>query len=212
MNIKLLNLHDLKPGIPMPESDEIHIWIVSSETMGNMHKNIQEYSHFLLLKMLSLYTGIPSGQLEFETGKHGKPFLKKHTKTDRNNPASFSANVPRLHFNLSHSGNYAAFAFSSSVPVGIDIEPVSRKANTERIASRMFLPSEAAMLKTLTGEDKKIHFFKLWTRTEAFLKGLGTGLTASFTDEKIQLEYTRWAITYPDAPDGYICCMAYYNP
>lgn len=198
MDIRQLNLRDLTPDLAVPGAGELHVWIVSSETMSNMHKSMRDYSHFLLFKMLSQYTGIPEGNLELTTGKHGKPSLKQ--------------DAPTLHFNLSHCDGLAAFAFSSLAPVGIDIERIDRKAAMDRIARRVFLPSEAAMLEGLEGDEKKYQFFRLWTRTESFLKGIGTGLSSSFTEEEIQKEYARWDIRYPEAPKGAVCCVAYPAP
>ena len=79
----------------------------------------------------------------------------------------------------------------------------------DKIAARIFLPSEAALLKNLYGEAKKQLFFQLWTRTESFLKGMGTGLSSSFKSEKIQQEYSLWTIQYISVPKGYSCCIAY---
>ncbi len=103
----------------------------------------------------------------------------------------------------------AAFVFSSSTPVGIDIEKTDRKADMDKIAARIFLPDEQLYLKTLTASEKRICFFRYWTRTESFLKGLGTGFSVSFTDEKIQKEYSFWKITEVSAPPGHICSVAY---
>ena len=208
MIIKQLNLHHLKPGLRIPERNILHVWILALDHTGNMHKSIHTQSHSLLFRMLSLYTGIPGESLELGTGQYGKPFLKNNLESE---------GVPLvLHFNLSHSGSMAAFVFSSSSPVGIDIERLHRSARMNRIAARVFFPNETAQLEALSeqdSQDENSHlFYRLWTRTESFLKGIGTGFSASLTDKKIQDEYTHWEIRYPDAPDGYICCLAYKNP
>lgn len=194
MNIKYFHLHDLKPYLQMPEKEELHVWTIPAESVDNLHKRHHEYSQRLLKKMVSAYTGIHENDLEFTVGEHGKPAL---------------SNVSDLNFNLSHSGAYIVFIFSCSSPVGIDIEQTGRKADIDKIAARIFLPSEAALLKNLQGKEKKELFFQLWTRTESFLKGLGTGLASSFQDEKIQREYSCWTVQYIPSPEGYSCCIAY---
>lgn len=194
MNIKSLNLHDLKPYLPMPEKEELHVWTIPAKSLDNLHKSQREYSHILLRKIISAYTNISEEDLEFTVGEHGKPAL---------------LNVSNLNFNLSHSGAYIVFVFSCTFSVGIDIEQTGRKADMDKIAARIFLPSEAALLKNLYGEAKKQLFFQLWTRTESFLKGLGTGLSSSFKSEKIQQEYSLWTIQYISVPKGYSCCIAY---
>ncbi len=198
MDIKLLNLGDLKPSLKIPEKEELHVFTIASEASGNLHKSIREYSHMQLRRILSSYTGIPCERLSFTTGKHGKPVL------------SHTGNAPSLHFNLSHSGKYAVLAFSSHTPIGIDIEYTNRKANIDKIAARIFLPEEIKKLKRISDEEeKRQYFFFLWTRTESFLKGLGFGLSASFSDKKIQEEYSLWKIQSLPAPKDYIITLAY---
>lgn len=198
MDIKLLNLNDLKPTLKIPEKEELHVYIITSGVSGNLHKNIREYSHIQLRRILSAYTGIPCERLSFTAGKHGKPAL------------SHTGKAPLLHFNLSHSGEYAVLVFSSCTPIGIDIEYTNRKANIDKIAERIFLPEEIKKLKYISDEEeKRQYFFFLWTRTESFLKGLGCGLSAPFSDKKIQEEYSLWEIRPLPAPEDYVITLAY---
>lgn len=205
MIIKQLDLQDLKPCLKMPQPEELHVWIITFSSIENVHKDAQTQSHSLLFKMLSGYTGIPAEDLELETEKHGKPCLKKLSKTGER--------IPELYFNISHSGSCAAFIFSSSVPVGIDIERLGRPARMDRIAGRIFFPDEAAQIHAMQGEHMQMEktrlFFRLWTRTESFLKGIGTGFSASLSDAAVKEEYAKWKLHYLDAPEGYICCIAY---
>lgn len=197
MNINYLNFHDLTPKLKLPGEGELHLFYSFADAMDNLHKNLHEYSHALRSQILSLYTGIPENELEFGTGEHGKPYLRQRED---------------IFFSMSHSGQYIVFLFSTSVPVGIDIEKSDRNIKTDRIADRMFLPEEAAYLRTLEGDEKKLQFFNYWTRTESFLKGIGTGLSVSFTDKIIQEEYLHWNTRRVTAPDGYVCTVAYRNP
>lgn len=199
MKIKYLYLRDLRPGLQMPGPDTLHIWTFRSETSGNMHKALHKYSHELLHRLLSSYTGQPESGLVLAAGKYGKPYLL---------PA---AGQPGIHFNLSHAGDYIVFIFSSCTSVGIDIESTDRRADMDRIAARLFLPEETEHLKTLAAAEKTQYFFRCWTRTESFLKGLGTGLSASLTDEKIRKRLSSWTLEPVTAPEGYLCCAAYYN-
>lgn len=207
MIIKLLDSSDLTPDLILPDKQELHVWIFRAEDMDNLHK----FAHTCLRRLLSQYTGISEEELNLGFGKHGKPYLvdgRFPSRSDTNQPAS---DMAKIQFNLSHSGRYAAFVFSAHTPVGIDIEQLNRKANIDAVASKVFLPEEAERLLSLTGNDKRFAFFRLWTRTESFLKGVGTGLSASFTDKKIQEEYSSWKNQYIPAPDGYICNVSYRN-
>ncbi|MCF2681134.1 4'-phosphopantetheinyl transferase superfamily protein [Faecalicatena contorta] len=203
MNIKQWSAKDiLTTSLPLPEASQLHIWLFSEEdttTLDNVHKNLlalstREQAHFLLKHLLSLYLHIPEQDIVFQKEKHGKPFFET---------------FPALYFNLSHTDGCIAIAFSSTSPVGIDVEKIRQKNNFQAIARRTFLPEEAEHLKYLEGEEEQQYFFRCWTRTEAFLKGIGTGLSASFTDEKIQEEYTFWEIQNITAPEGYVCSVAY---
>lgn len=200
MKIKQLNLQDVEDCLRLPENDEVHVFLLPAHTIDNLHKSIHEAGHALLLQILSAYTGEPAENLAFTKGAHGKPSLI----TD--------GTFPSIEFSLSHSGTYVALAFSAYAPVGIDIEDTSRNAMFDRVASHVFLPQEAAALSLLPEEEKRSCFFRLWTRTESFLKGIGTGLSVSFSDEKIQKEYSFWTVEEVPAPAGYTCCVSYRQP
>lgn len=199
MRIKQFGLRDLKPDLQIPDKHTLHVWTFHSNASGNMHKNLHEYSHVLLHRLVSCYTKHPENELTFAAGKHGKPCLL---------PPS-GQSVPPLHFNLSHSGDYIVFVFSSCTSVGIDIESTKRKANIDRIASRLFMPEEIEHLQKLTGNEKIQYFFYCWTRMESLLKGIGTGLSASPADKYIQEERAYWELKPVTAPEGYLCCAAY---
>ena len=203
MEIKYCRPADLSDSsLTLPEASQLHIWVFSGQdycTMDNMHKSpdslsVKKIAHQLLNRLISLYLHIPEQEIGFQKSEHGKPYLQ----TD-----------PALHFNISHTDGCIAFVFSTSSPVGIDVEKNSRKTNISRIARRTFLPEEIAHLEHLDEVEKQQYFFRCWTRTEAFLKGIGTGLSVSFTDEKIQKEYTFWTVETINVPDGYTGSVAY---
>lgn len=89
----------------------------------------------------------------FSYGEHGKPYFE--TFKD-------------FHFNVSHSGNFVAAAFSESA-VGLDIE-VLRQSDL-KIANRFFSEEEKEYAK-----DNET-FFHIWTRKEAFIKQTGEGMS-----------------------------------
>ena len=97
---------------------------------------------------------------ELGTGPCGKPELLHNKKG--------------WHFNLSHSGRFAACVVSDR-PVGIDVEDASlrRTMDFRRIASRFFTGREACWVEE---EDSLHRFLQLWTRKESFLKCSGEGL------------------------------------
>ncbi|HEY9677239.1 MAG TPA: 4'-phosphopantetheinyl transferase superfamily protein [Drouetiella sp.] len=105
--------------------------------------------------------------IEFETGKFGKPTLK---------------DFPALHFNLSHCDRYMLIALSSDAPVGVDVEQHNRTTNVDAIARKHFSESENLLLQEKTGQTRLHLFFDIWTKKEAVVKSLGTGISQALTD------------------------------
>jgi len=71
--------------------------------------------------LLARYLEAKANEITFDCNPHGKPSLK--------NPAQ-----PDFHFNTSHSGDYAVFAFTHIGPVGVDIECIR---NDRRATKRL---------------------------------------------------------------------------
>lgn len=82
---------------------------------------------------------------------------------------------PPLHFSLAHSHGMAAIAVSTTV-IGIDVERLPRDETVE-VCTPALHPGERAELEGLAGNAKREAFGQMWTRKEAFLKALGTGLS-----------------------------------
>jgi 4'-phosphopantetheinyl transferase len=120
----------------------------------------------ILRGLLDRYTGIPARDIVFGYQSQGKPFLKT------------ADNGPELRFNLSHSGDLALFAFSRTQAVGIDLEYLRPVEEAELIARRTFSRIEYEQLMMVEGVHARLHaFYSCWTRKEAFIKALGTGLS-----------------------------------
>lgn len=85
----------------------------------------------------------------------------------------FLKDCENVHFNISHSGSYAVCAVAST-PVGVDIQKIGEYKRG--VAERVF--NESELLYIEASEDKASEFTKLWTKKEAVLKMLGTGLAS----------------------------------
>lgn len=83
----------------------------------------------------------------------------------------------RLQFNLSHSGDLAAYAFSNDVEVGIDIEQIRPVSDRRSIARRFFSARECRALEEEEPAGGDAAFFRCWTRKEAYIKAIGAGLS-----------------------------------
>jgi 4'-phosphopantetheinyl transferase len=85
-----------------------------------------------------------------------------------------------LHFSVSHSADLVAVAVTRVGPVGVDIEQVApwHEADLDEVAELTLAPVERAVLARQRTADKALAFTTYWTRKEAAVKAVGTGLTA----------------------------------
>jgi len=119
----------------------------------------------LLRRILGIYTGILPEDIRFTYGSLGKPML---TPISENRLVSF---------NTSHSHGMAVFAVTKGIPVGVDVEFVRRDVDVEGLARRFFSPEEYKLLLSIPIQERQDAFFATWTLKEAYIKGLGRGLT-----------------------------------
>ncbi len=113
-----------------------------------------------LRRLLGGYLLRDPGSIEFEYGRHGKPTLADGA----------------VHFNASHSGDMALFAFSRDAELGVDVERVTRLRGADAIAERHFAPGEFAAYLSLDVDLRDEAFYQCWTRKEAFIKAIGDGI------------------------------------
>jgi 4'-phosphopantetheinyl transferase len=113
--------------------------------------------------LLSRYLEVLPENLGYSYSSYGKPSLE----------AQFAQSG--LHFNVSHSGELALFAFSKEYEVGVDIECIRDDIEFDQIAHTLFSPSEQRSLNSLSTMDKIKGFYSCWTRKEAFIKARGQG-------------------------------------
>lgn len=120
-------------------------------------------------------------EMEFEYGERGKPVLKGR---------------PDIHFNISHCKKAVACVVSDK-PVGIDIECLGRYK--ESLAKVVL--SDEEMLSVLQTDDPDKAFTILWTKKEALLKCLGTGVSSDM--KNVLAEHKDKKIT-TTVCDGYV--------
>jgi 4'-phosphopantetheinyl transferase len=124
---------------------------------------------------------------------------------------------PDLHLSVSHSGNRVAVAVST-VPVGIDLEPMHPLENTA-IETLVLSASEQSALASMSEGDRPLALLKTWVRKEALLKAAGIGLNYPMTMVTLAdcghgPEVVEWALDgHPWLTDlslgtGYVCSLA----
>lgn len=102
----------------------------------------------------------------------------KNIKLDYNiNKKPYLASDTWLHFNISHSEDYAAIAVSRN-EVGIDIEYIAKDFDFDTILFDVFGDNEIIAIQNAV--NKKQAFYTSWTRKEALVKALGKGIDDDF--------------------------------
>ncbi|MCU7800016.1 MAG: 4'-phosphopantetheinyl transferase superfamily protein [gamma proteobacterium symbiont of Lucinoma myriamae] len=143
-----------------------------------IHRSRFIASHGFVRTVLANYLKIEADAIEFKKGEQGKPYLAETDLSEHYN----------LQFNLSHTEDVALLAITQGVEVGIDIECSERKTDWQGIVQRFFTEYEQKVLFALPEYQQKAAFFELWTRKEAYMKVLGTGLS---------LAPTKFSLTVP---------------
>ena len=77
--------------------------------------------------------------------------------------------------------------------LGIDVECLRTMESMDAIAARFFAPGEHAAYSAQPLEARPLAFFRAWTRKEAYLKAIGSGIT-------VPLDSFEVSVAPEDAP------------
>lgn len=156
MKLYLINVNDLNYDA-IQNRFLNHIKCDKQNRIHNLHvendKVLTLISELLLYYALIKDYGFSLEELIFEENEYGKPYLLK------------SQNV---HFNLSHSNEWAACYISDS-PVGVDIEQI------DDIDKNLFDGITHANERAMMSNNKE-NFFSFWCLKESYTKFIGKGL------------------------------------
>jgi len=125
--------------------------------------------------ILGKFLTIPPETIQFIYNAQDKPALSP--------PAEYQ-------FNVAHSGHFVLIAVSK-LPVGVDIEQIKLEREYGMIAQRYFSEWETAVFQNLPTIDQPQAFYNCWTRKEAYLKGIGTGLTTKLDSFDVEFRPDR---------------------
>lgn len=116
-------------------------------------------------EILGGYLAVAADRIDFSYNGFGKPFLKNESSGEG------------IFFNVSASREIALCAVARGSEIGVDIEFIGDEPASLEVVERFFSPSEAENIAALGGKRQTSAFFHCWTRKEAFIKGVGVGLT-----------------------------------
>jgi 4'-phosphopantetheinyl transferase len=116
--------------------------------------------------------GVEAKKIRLHAGDRGKPFLPDH---------------PELRFNVAHSGDVVVVAVRRAVEVGVDVEQIRPEAVDSVLARRFMTASELESMAALDPTSAIERFFEVWVRKEAYVKGLGRGLSLGLETFSVSL-------------------------
>jgi 4'-phosphopantetheinyl transferase len=175
----------------------------------DIHRHHFLVAHALLRTTLSNYASVDPRAWIFTTGPYGRPEV------------SVPAGVPALRFSLTHTDGLVAVAVTTESDIGIDAEPIGRRASNIDIARRYFAAEEAYALEALAPADRQRGFLDYWTLKEAYIKAIGVGLATPLDSFAIQrrtppgIRFLRgqddpaaWHLAQPVLSEAHVAALA----
>jgi len=112
------------------------------------------------------------GRLLLKEGMHALGFHDFRLDNVHYNENNCPLWHPEINFNITHSGNIIACAFSETTTIGLDIE----KIRTINIADFKYILNDLDEQNIEKAKNPYHTFFKIWTIKEAVTKAKGKGL------------------------------------
>jgi 4'-phosphopantetheinyl transferase len=162
----------------------------ASRFVFDEHRRRFRMAHLALRRLLAEEVGIDAAAIEYLSGPNGKPALHE----------DFGVS-----FNMSHSDELALIATARDLPadaeIGVDIESLREVRNTGELAAMNFTALEQHELAHVAPRERNWFFLSGWTRKEACLKAIGSGLSISPQTFECALAPVR-ALTRIPTPQG----------
>ncbi len=140
-----------------------------------------------LRKILSQYTHIPPAEIHFSHGQYGKPGLKDSP----------------LQFNTSHSHHLIIYGITIEDEIGVDVEYMKPlRDSLLEIVNHQFTAKEQRQFRNSDPQQQQLYFFQTWTKKEAYLKALGTGLYGNLHSIESEMTEVRENLKYGKIGDN----------
>ena len=152
------------------------------------HRNSYLITHGVLRTILGKYLNLEPVEIEFVSNDFGKP--------------SLGDQYPKVYFNLSHSAGLSVVALSGESEIGVDIEKSDPEFDFELIAGAHFSKAENRFIDAPVAGSRE-RFYRLWTRKEALLKAIGTGIGENLDVEVYgQVNNHQLTDSFPELQDA----------
>ncbi|WP_223280819.1 4'-phosphopantetheinyl transferase family protein [Streptomyces antnestii] len=179
-----------EPALPGPWSGGPSLWLLRAPALGerpvldascldtderaraaafvrDQDRALYLTAHIALRRLLGAGLGIAPGDVRFTRepcpecdGPHGRPALPGPR--------------PPFHFSLSHCEGLVLIGTAAG-PLGVDVERVPDPGSVDGLVKELH-PGERADLAALADASRAEAFCRVWSRKEAYLKGVGVGL------------------------------------
>jgi 4'-phosphopantetheinyl transferase len=184
----------------LPAEGQVHVWFLSLAELarplrgaldGHMGADdptpftpgqLRFARRFYLRLLLGAYLGLPGKAVRINRSNRGKPVL--------------DATVHRqeLHFSMAKSEDRLLIGFSSHFHLGVDLEPVGRKAHDAlSVARRYFSSAESAALSAMGAAERDVAFLRTWACKEAVVKASGEGIANQLCRFTVETDPARQA-------------------
>lgn len=151
-----------------------------------LHGHRHRVARAMVRHLLGHLSQRPAASLAWRTGPHGKPALQ--------GPMPKQGSEHTLRFNLSHSGRWALLATSFTQELGVDIEERASRAHLSEMVERILSVEERGHLASTSPTTEHTDtLLQAWTRKEACLKALGTGLVREMDTLTLDATHARTA-------------------
>jgi 4'-phosphopantetheinyl transferase len=193
------------PRLEAPLPGEVHLWFLDlggltgslraalggegAVTLGQLRFS----RRFYLRLLLGAYLGLPGKSVQINRSQRGKPVLDA------------SVHDSDIHFSMAKSEDRLLIGFSASSHIGVDLEPVGRRARDPLgVAQRYFSAAEAEALAALPASDVDEAFLRAWACKEAVVKASGLGIANQFARFTVDTDLAHPAVLleFEDEPAG----------
>jgi 4'-phosphopantetheinyl transferase len=181
-----------------PRASELglELWLLQGD--GDLREEV----HAELRRLLGERLGMAADELEFVREPcplcgelHGRPAIKSN----------------RIHFSIARRPGVALIGIARR-PVGVDVEVVAADGTADDVEPLLH-PGERDELHDAPAAERPRAFARIWTRKEAYLKGIGAGVTGDLARDYVGIENRAagpegWIVIEVPAPDGFAAAAA----
>lgn len=171
--------------VPPLDAGAVQVWVVVLAADGN--ETAADEAWLSEVERARAARAAPSRRREFVAGRRllrgvcgahlrCAPAAVPLTLLPTGKPALAAAGDHGIDLSLAHAGDVVLLAVSRAGAVGVDVEQLGRTGDHAALAARRFAPEEQAALEALPAAERPTAFTRCWTRKEAIVKAIGTGI------------------------------------